>query len=565
MPISSYRKRLLTHIILGLIIIAGAVFRLYQLGSIPAGLANDEANTGYDAYSLLITGKDQWAESFPLISTKGFGDYPPVLYRYLVVPAVAAFGLNEFSIRLPSAIFGTISIILVYLIGKRLWGIRAGLAAALCMSLMPWAVGLSRVGIESNVALTFLLGALVLGLRKELSVAGLFGAVILLGLSAYTYTAYLLFAPLTYGILVFLHINKDKKRLIQLTLATMLCIILFTPFILQKAGASVRVSQVGILSNINSVGIMNEINEKRGECLGEYMPLICKLLYNAPLVFSTEFIKHYLTHFSTDFLYLKGTQSQFSILPQRGLDYLLSGILLFAGVCTALRSASQKRTTIGLIVLFLLSPIPDSLTGSGHFSRAAMMQPFLALFSGLGAVVIISSIGIQQIRRIFALLLLSVYAFGAIWFFITYTSYFKDAYSIYSQYGYRQLMTEISHRQSTYDAIYISRKFNDTKHYAYYLFYTRYDPLRYQTKHDVLISEENGWISVDMIDNVYFVQSLPELGSLSHEKASRILLVSHPTDFDKKILPEFTIRDRLGNRIFLGVLYSRLLEKTVHD
>jgi hypothetical protein len=397
-------------------------------------------------------------------------------------------------------------------------------------------------------------------LRKELSVAGLFGAVILLGLSAYTYTAYLLFAPLTYGMLVFLHINKDKKRFIQLTLATMLCIILFTPFILQKAGASVRASQVGILSNINSVGIMNEINEKRGECLDVYPPALCRVLYNAPTAFASEFIKHYLLHFSPELLYTKGTITQFSILPQRGLDFLFGSVFLICGILF-LTKHRINRTDIALCALFLMSPIPDSLTGSGNFSRAAMMQPFIALLTGYGIASLTTNFPFRRFRIAVAAMIISGYILAGFWFFVTYTSYYKDFYSQYSQYGYRDLMTQIQARKDRYDTIYITRNFNDTKQYIYYLLYTRYDPLAYQSRADVDISEENGWISVDRIGSVYFTATLPDLGQVPTEKARRILLVSHPVDFRKDIATDFVIKDRLGNVLFKAVPVSELYAK----
>src|SRR5680860_1092308 len=91
------KKKLNWKIFLFLIVVLGAFLRFYQLGNIPAGLLNDEANKGYDAYSLLITGRDQWGSFMPLTSLRGFGDYPPPLYHYFSMIPIFIFGLSEFS------------------------------------------------------------------------------------------------------------------------------------------------------------------------------------------------------------------------------------------------------------------------------------------------------------------------------------------------------------------------------------------------------------------------------------------------------------------------------------
>ena len=83
-----------------LVILLAAFLRFYQLGNIPAGLTNDEANTGYDAYSILLTGKDQWGTFLPITNFKGFGDFPPPIYRYLSVIQIHFLGLNPFAVRL---------------------------------------------------------------------------------------------------------------------------------------------------------------------------------------------------------------------------------------------------------------------------------------------------------------------------------------------------------------------------------------------------------------------------------------------------------------------------------
>ena len=86
------------------IILLAAVLRLTAFGHNPPGVYLDEAAQGYNAYSLLRTGKDEYGKSWPVF-LRSFGDYKMPLYAYLTVPSVKIFGLDSFSTRFVSAAF----------------------------------------------------------------------------------------------------------------------------------------------------------------------------------------------------------------------------------------------------------------------------------------------------------------------------------------------------------------------------------------------------------------------------------------------------------------------------
>src|SRR5437773_2571614 len=99
-------------ILLGIILLA-ILLRFYQLGNNPPSIDWDEASTGYNAYSILKTGKDEYGNFLPL-SFRSFDDYKPPVYIYLTVPSVAVFGLTEFAVRLPAAIIGVLAVLVIY-------------------------------------------------------------------------------------------------------------------------------------------------------------------------------------------------------------------------------------------------------------------------------------------------------------------------------------------------------------------------------------------------------------------------------------------------------------------
>ena len=138
---------------LAIVCLAG-VLRLIWLTSVPNGLFCDEASTGYDAFSLLHTGRDQYGEFMPLFA-RSVGDYNESLYRFLSVPFVALFGLEVFAVRLPAAIAGIATVAALYALGRRWFDSTTGLVAAALLAVSPWHLALSRVAFRSILASAF--------------------------------------------------------------------------------------------------------------------------------------------------------------------------------------------------------------------------------------------------------------------------------------------------------------------------------------------------------------------------------------------------------------------------
>jgi 4-amino-4-deoxy-L-arabinose transferase-like glycosyltransferase len=166
-----FLKKYSPAIFLIITLIVGAFFRFSKLGSSPSGLYVDEASIGYSAFSVLKTGRDEYGKTLPILF-RSFSTFQSPVYTYLTVPFIYLFGLSPFSTRLPSALFGTLSIILIYFIAKQLFlesnsnddtkektletEIFAQ-CAAFFMAISPWHIQYSRTAYESNIALFFLL------------------------------------------------------------------------------------------------------------------------------------------------------------------------------------------------------------------------------------------------------------------------------------------------------------------------------------------------------------------------------------------------------------------------
>lgn len=177
------------------IMILGVFVRVYKFGSVPEGINQDEAYAGYEAYSLLKYGKDSYGYSFPVYFI-AWGSGMNVLESYFMMPFIAVFGLKTWVIRIPQLIMAVITLIVCYLIMKRLFNEKAGLLCMFILAVVPWHIMLSRWALESNLAPAFLMIGFyffVKGMDKQIYYII---SAIMYGLSLYAYATIWPFVPL---------------------------------------------------------------------------------------------------------------------------------------------------------------------------------------------------------------------------------------------------------------------------------------------------------------------------------------------------------------------------------
>lgn len=127
--------------------------RLYGLISVPSSVYWDEASIGYNAYSILKTGKDEWGEFLPL-HFRAFGEFKLPVYIYSTIPFVYVFGLNEVSVRLPSVFYSLFSLLIIYFLVKKLTGNNSvSLLSCFLFVILPWNFIFSRTGYEASAGL----------------------------------------------------------------------------------------------------------------------------------------------------------------------------------------------------------------------------------------------------------------------------------------------------------------------------------------------------------------------------------------------------------------------------
>ena len=131
------------------ILLVAAVLRIVWLTGAPPGLNQDEAANAWNAWCLLRTGHDQVGAGWPVFYFRALGENRSPLFLYTLLPFQLLGGMNVWTTRLPSAVSGLLSILLLYWIANRLFNRPTALVAAALLALAPWHMQLSRFGHEA--------------------------------------------------------------------------------------------------------------------------------------------------------------------------------------------------------------------------------------------------------------------------------------------------------------------------------------------------------------------------------------------------------------------------------
>ncbi len=480
------------RIILISIFLIGLLLRLYNLGNLPA-LNADEAALGYNAYSLLQTGMDEHGNSWPL-NFESFGDYKPGLTVYLIMPFVWLFGLNIWSVRILPALLGALTVLVIYLIAKRIKNDNFGLVASFLLAIAPWHVHFSRGTWEVNIATFFISLGVLFGISKPFSTKKVFFSILFFVLSLYTYHSARVVAPLLF-IAIFLINRKEYLTKFKHYLPIyVLGFILVIPIIITMFGSS-GLSRAGGVSIFSDTGIVDRIDERRNNYPNPNA-LIVRLQHNRFVYYSIDFAGNWLSHFNPNFLFISGDEITRNKVPGMGQLYHFEIIT----VLVSLYFISRRPKDWKVILLWLvIAPIPASLTfQSPHALRAENMIIPLTLISSFWLYKIIS---LTKSKLVYGIIFITT----ALSLFNYLNSYYKKMaveYPFSSQYGIEELVHYVSTMQGDYNQVVITDRYDQP--YVLFLFYLKYPPARFQTDHQLTSRDEYGFSTVPSFDKYRF-------------------------------------------------------------
>jgi len=202
------------------VVLCGSLIRFYNLTTIPNGLTWDEVAIGYSGWSVWETRRDEWLQLLP-ISFRSYGDYKAPLAIYTVGLFTHILGMTAYAIRLPFALIGSISILIMgwlsfewlshFFFTKDTSDKKAAKSASfpvlqygyvvLAMALLafsPWHIHFSRAGFESGIAMGIVMFGLAswYRMRNTKQMIWLFVSVVSFAASLYTYHSTKIVVPL---------------------------------------------------------------------------------------------------------------------------------------------------------------------------------------------------------------------------------------------------------------------------------------------------------------------------------------------------------------------------------
>jgi 4-amino-4-deoxy-L-arabinose transferase-like glycosyltransferase len=508
-------RKLLNHKWLLIILFIGVVLRVTQLSTNPPALYGDELTLVYDSYSLLKTGGyDSTGQFLPITFSMGAGR--PAGYVYLTVPFVAVFGPTAEAVRALSVVSGMGLILMVYLLGKKLFNQSIGLVGAALMSVSIGDISLSRGGFEAHLALFLMSVGIYLFLFKNIWKQVV--SAICFGLVLHTYPIYKLLLPLILGLLFWYQRTELKIRGVG---AFILVISVFLIISVQQFlfnNSEQRFSNINAFSrdDIKQTMIQKINNERNVSRLPEPLK---KLLYNQPLEYGSILLNSYLSNFSLDYLVFHGDGNPRHNPTHMGIIYYVELLTIILGL-VFLKDYGVKKSGL-LIGLLLISPLATSLLLENHSLRNSFM---------ILPLTILSSIGIYNLYKAkgrLSKLVLVLIIMGVLWQFVSFT---RDLFflnpvtnSTFWSLPAKDAATFINQEKSKYDHVLVSDRLDNIE-YALEV-YTPLDP-KYVIEQRKLQSGVVLSHNFKKFDNIYLggIQS-GEIETLFDNLKGRVLYV----------------------------------------
>ncbi|OGG18324.1 hypothetical protein A3D78_02735 [Candidatus Gottesmanbacteria bacterium RIFCSPHIGHO2_02_FULL_39_14] len=497
-----FKRKRFTFIFL--ILIFAAIIRFYRLDTIPGSLYTDEANQGYNAFSLLQTGKDEHGFFSP-VSLRSFGDWKPPLQTWLMMPFIKFIGLTEIAVRLPSAILGVASVYLLYLfiiilLSDFKYRFRIALLSAWSLAVSPWHILESRSAMLVAVAIFFLLLAVYLFIKGIRNKIYLILSFFTFGFSLYAYYGLRVVAPLLILQLLVLYRQRFLQKPHHLFLPLVVLVLSVLPLI-----AGFTRNRDVLFGRARTVSVFYDrgVKLKQWELMTqdglEAPSIFVRFYHNKAYLYLRQISANFLSHFDGRYLFLKGDTVQPFQIPNTGIMYLPDGLFLIIGGVFVLTGFGQlpKKMLIGWLIISL---IPAALT--------FMVPTSNRTFNALVPFMVMTAAGLSVLRNKRAIFVISlVYMAATGYFFRQYFINLNSYHSDWWNYGWREVVMQTAKISSKYDNIIVA-DINGMP-YIYYLFYNRYDPGKYQTEAiRTYTADQFGFEHVEGFDKFLFPNQL---------------------------------------------------------
>lgn len=431
-----------------IILLVGFLIRLIAIDAIPNALNVDEASAGYEAFSILNYGIDRHGNKLPVFLVS-WGSGQNVLLTYLMIPFIKIFGLNLLSVRLPMAILGCISLVIMYSLLKRVSNKKIALIGLIFFAICPWHIMKSRWGLESNLfpdIILIFVYMLIKGLQDKNKIL-YYCSFVIAGISTYTYGTSYFFLPIFVIILLVYLIRKKEINIKQAILSISIIGVVSLPIIL-----CVMVNQF----NLNQINLpfmtIPKLPIQRYEKIAS--------------IFSESFFKESLTNFigSLEIIIFQNDGLKWNYSEGYGLIYPFSLIFMIIGIIKTFKKNDDIKYK-NIINIWFTSAVALLFVCEPNINRINIIWIPLIFYTIIGLYYIINER--KQIANI-------VFVIYTIFFALFAIGYFKENSSTYFTFeaNLEEVVSYVNELENV-EKIYVTREIKEP--YIFFLFYGKYN------------------------------------------------------------------------------------------
>ena len=472
------KQQTFLYLALFVLLLIGFSLRLCHLEYFPMGVNQDELSNIYDGYSIAETGADRWGQKFPVI-LRGFGnwDYRPPMYAWLSAITIQAFGFSVASGRLVSAILGCASLVLIYLVGKRLGGVIFALFALLVATFSPWHILFSRIASEGTMLPPFfLISACYLWQRaraasyKPITLA-LLGLCVGLGTNTYQAGKLLFFL---FAVLCLVDLWRFRTKFFaNATIFGAFCLLGAAPQIIAFATMAGQ-----FLSRANGT----------------------RETYSFSFESFNTFFRALTSYISPEFLFFSfKSYNNLSI----GRLLMVEFLPFYVGLIFLYKSISKKQviSAMYLYCLLFILVIPGVLTKDNpHALRGASLMVLAPFITAAGILIIYRAIHARFFRNAFLAIAALLIVLNGVSFAKTYVRS-EELRGQSMQVLLTKAMQKLATYKSNYKNIYIETGSNEP--YIYVLTFCNIKPQEFQRA--AIKVKVAGWDEFEKLNNYYFL------------------------------------------------------------
>ncbi len=391
-----------TKIVLFLFLI-GILVRVVGISNFPAGINQDEASTGYDAFSILTTGHDRMGNTYP-VQLEGWGNGQYALYNYLTQPFISLFGLNTFSVRIVNAIASILTLLIFYLIFRTYSDKNKALIALFFLVINPWSIMASRWGFDGNLFPVILLTGVYFLFKAIYNTPKFFPlAFFFFALCLYTYATSYIYIPL---FLLFILIYLYKNKLLNVKFSVVSFVVFFIialPIVLNVLINYFDLNEI-VFYNIT----IPKLNDSRTtQVFNLFSPDFALNLIKNTVRFSMV-------------VFLQTDNTIYNAIPSFGYSYLISLPFFVAGIFSVVKNKFYKTNFVYTVfLLWLISASLFGITIHSNVNRLNIIFFPIIFFTIIGFFETEKWIA-KEYKNNFRGLLMSIY----IIFFLFFTGYY---------------------------------------------------------------------------------------------------------------------------------------------